>query len=960
MSGSRRVRRVHVFVGAPIVNPDCCDMRNNVPGSSRPPTGFQEFLCTWQKSTSQLLLKCTSSGSGGGDGRIPMSASTAGSDATEQRVDRDWEDESEPCVMDGSQELFDLQPSLQEYIDSTLPGPCDDLTLGSAAAGNHHKWFTNPSARTLQASGILASQSSADDYSQVTFPSLLTQQPPLVAASASDRLLSPPSLAKWNEEPGGGGGAGTVCEEYRRGHPSGRDVAFKRGLGADAAELGRTSCSFGLEELSFEAFGSGVLCSQVVPPTPVALAKRGGKAARLKQHFVRKRKLEQEVRGHGKALRGENNKLATCENEKDASVILSGNEKCEVEASHPLTQSPSIVETKYAMGGAGEIISENPQTPMLPLPEINECELASQADWVEEAVSATDPKTERPRDGDDSEARAPAPIVSDLGRLLQRQQQQQQRQERAARTRRGDPQMRAVHTTPLAECTGGGGRGGPGSGSGRGGSFGAKRRNVLVAVLACLPVRDVRVKRGASAGRSVPVAGVVATDQSLASARVVMWRLAAFWALLLTPGDVVMLTDVCPHMDTWRQEEVLQLSPASRMLKLGLWPLVQASHWREVVDVRKLDALLRHLSERHPHLGVVGPRLGLAHTSSVRYRDPRTSEPDSILHCAGRVTGVVTRTEWDPYTLNGRAQAGYGRLVATARLQQSSRVEHTLQLTGQAASWAGHIRRAPLDTIWAFHYLVVRKDPAVATEIELWSTPLSSCERLFPDDPRAALCADLVPEGAVARPSSLAGLLAAHITGRVEVTARVASLLFLRAGRPPRGRQPGGQAERPGDGGGGTRPAGLRVDATTPLVAVAAALPGLLLRGCAGCGRELWEDALGVVAPCLPCAPRATRLFYPPAVLCVTDGVERVEVHVSPRTVEKLLLNIPPSWLHRPAGYGLTFSDLVADLCSALVRGTERFRLLLASLSECDENDVETRRSLTLLHLSLDTTLLPP
>ncbi|XP_078715998.1 shieldin complex subunit 2 [Lampetra fluviatilis] len=947
-SGSRRVRRVHVFVGAPIVNPDCCDMRNNVSGSSRPPTGFQEFLCTWQKSTSQLLLKSTSSGSGRGDGRIPMSASTAGSGTTEQRVDRDCEDEGEPCVMDRSQELFDLQPSLQEYFDSTFPGPCDDLTFGSAAAANHHKWFTNPTARTLQASGSLASQSSADDYSQVTFPSLLTQQPPLVAASASDRLPSPPSLAKWNEEPGGGGGAGTVCEEHRRGRPSGRDVAFKRSLGADATELGRTSCSFGLEELSFEAFGSGVLCSQVVPPTPVALEKRGGKAARLKQHFVRKRKLEQEVRGHGKALRGENNKLANCANEKDASVILSGNEKCEVEASHPLTQPPSIVETKYAMGGAGEILSENPQTPMLPLPEINECELASQAHWVEEAVSATDPKTERPRDGDDSEARAPAPIVSDLGRL------QQQQQERATRLRRGDPQMRAVHTTPLADCTGGGGRGGPGNG--RSGSSGAKRRNVLVAMLACLPVQDVRVKRGALAGCSVPVAGVVATDQSLVSAKVVMWRLAAFWALLLVPGDVVVLTDVCPHMDTWRQEEVLQLSPASRMLKLGLWPLVQASHWREVVDVRKLDALLRYLSERHPHLGVVGPRPGLAHTSSVRYRDPRTSEPDSILHCVGRVSGVVTRTEWDPYTLNGRAQAGTERLVATARLQQSSRVEHTLRLTGQAASWAGHIRRAPLDTIWAFHYLVVRKDPAVATETELWSTPLSSCERLFPDDPRAALCSDLVPEGAVARPSSLASLLAAHITGRVEVTARIASLLFLRTGRPPRGRQPEGQAERPRDGG----PPALRVDATTPLVAVATALPGLLLRGCAGCGRELREDARGVVAPCLPCAPRATRLFYPPAVLCVTDGVERVEVRVSPRTVEKLLLNIPPSWLHRPAGYGLTFSDLVADLCSALVRGTERFRLLLASLSECDENDVATRRSLTLLQLSLDTTLLQP
>lgn len=50
------------------------------------------------------------------------------------------------------------------------------------------------------------------------------------------------------------------------------------------------------------------------------------------------------------------------------------------------------------------------------------------------------------------------------------------------------------------------------------------------------------MKSGPSAGASVPLASIVVTDQSGVEMKVVLWRRAAFWALTVGPGDVLLIT----------------------------------------------------------------------------------------------------------------------------------------------------------------------------------------------------------------------------------------------------------------------------------------------------------------------------------------------------------------------------------------------------------------------------------
>ncbi len=40
----------------------------------------------------------------------------------------------------------------------------------------------------------------------------------------------------------------------------------------------------------------------------------------------------------------------------------------------------------------------------------------------------------------------------------------------------------------------------------------------------------------------MPLASIVVTDQSGVEMKVVLWRRAAFWALTVSPGDVLLIT----------------------------------------------------------------------------------------------------------------------------------------------------------------------------------------------------------------------------------------------------------------------------------------------------------------------------------------------------------------------------------------------------------------------------------
>lgn len=66
--------------------------------------------------------------------------------------------------------------------------------------------------------------------------------------------------------------------------------------------------------------------------------------------------------------------------------------------------------------------------------------------------------------------------------------------------------------------------------------------SILVAVVHPCHVKEITVKSGTSTGSSVPLATVIVTDQSGVEMKVVLWRAAAFWALTVYPGDILLLT----------------------------------------------------------------------------------------------------------------------------------------------------------------------------------------------------------------------------------------------------------------------------------------------------------------------------------------------------------------------------------------------------------------------------------
>lgn len=68
------------------------------------------------------------------------------------------------------------------------------------------------------------------------------------------------------------------------------------------------------------------------------------------------------------------------------------------------------------------------------------------------------------------------------------------------------------------------------------------RYAILVAVVHPCHLKEVKVKTGVSAGSSVPLATLIVTDQSDVEMKVVLWRTAAFWALTVYPGDILLIT----------------------------------------------------------------------------------------------------------------------------------------------------------------------------------------------------------------------------------------------------------------------------------------------------------------------------------------------------------------------------------------------------------------------------------
>lgn len=69
-----------------------------------------------------------------------------------------------------------------------------------------------------------------------------------------------------------------------------------------------------------------------------------------------------------------------------------------------------------------------------------------------------------------------------------------------------------------------------------------RKYNCLVMVLSPCHVKEINIKSGPNSGSQVPLATIVVTDQSEIKKKVVLWRTAAFWALTVFLGDIILLT----------------------------------------------------------------------------------------------------------------------------------------------------------------------------------------------------------------------------------------------------------------------------------------------------------------------------------------------------------------------------------------------------------------------------------
>uniref|UniRef100_A0A8C4R1E1 Shieldin complex subunit 2 C-terminal domain-containing protein n=1 Tax=Eptatretus burgeri TaxID=7764 RepID=A0A8C4R1E1_EPTBU len=452
-------------------------------------------------------------------------------------------------------------------------------------------------------------------------------------------------------------------------------------------------------------------------------------------------------------------------------------------------------------------------------------------------------------------------------------------------------------------------------------------KNLLAVVLNSRGVRYVQATKGFCAGRSFSVSSLLLMDWLGDTATLELWRTAAFWALMLLPGDVVVITDVrsqkgSKHVQT---TEVLTSTARSRMLHLGACEALHPQNWFSIVQPECLELLKACAAMRQPQiLGRSGS--GLAHVSAVDYVKLHDVIPGTVLHCVARVLSV--RICSDPH-VDPRLQ----RVVV--RLQQEKGEVYWLLLYGQAKVYFEHLHKH-LGRIWAFLYIVASEGP-MTSATEFHSTPLSMCELLFNDDCRAVhFVACFSRKEPILEAPNIRSMLTSSYRGCATLQTKIVALNFYNNSF-------------------GNQTPLLTVNTATSLVSLATSLANLVYHGCESCAKELWADSNGIYSQCLSCIPVGhPHLFYRPAILQAQDESGMLSIRLSPHMVKKVFLNIPPGWLQNCAGHPgePTYAELLADLCLSLVAaGKQCFHLLLLLHVDEDENDVPRERCCTLLQL---------
>ncbi|XP_021087198.1 shieldin complex subunit 2 [Mesocricetus auratus] len=456
----------------------------------------------------------------------------------------------------------------------------------------------------------------------------------------------------------------------------------------------------------------------------------------------------------------------------------------------------------------------------------------------------------------------------------------------------------------------------------------SQKYNCLAMVLNTYHVKEISIKSGPNSGSKVPLATVVVIDQSEMKKRVVLWRTAAFWALTVFLGDIILLTDVTVYEDQWIGETVLQSTYTSQLLNLGSYSHVRPEKYSNIVASFILQDLLAYVSSKHSYLKDL-PQRQHQKMNTVEFVELEQLQPDILVHAVLRVVDVTVLTE-ALYSYRGQKQR---KILLTVEQVQGQ--HYVLVLWGPGAAWYTQLQRKK-DCIWEFKYLFVQRN-CILENLELHTTPWSSCECLFDDDTRAisfkAKFQKNIPS--YVKTSDLATHLKDKYSGVVLIKAKVAELVF-----------PVTAAQK------------IALNARSSLKRIFSSLPNMTYAGCAQCGAALGTDENRIYRQCLSCLPFAgKKTFYRPALMTIVDGRHSACVHVGSKMVERILLGISPDCLSRvivPSSE-VTYGMVAADLLHALLAvSAEPCVLKIQSRFELDENSYPLQQDFSLLDFCPD------
>ncbi|XP_029465288.1 shieldin complex subunit 2 isoform X3 [Rhinatrema bivittatum] len=385
--------------------------------------------------------------------------------------------------------------------------------------------------------------------------------------------------------------------------------------------------------------------------------------------------------------------------------------------------------------------------------------------------------------------------------------------------------------------------------------------------------------------------------------------------------------DVSVYEDSWYGETMLQTSFGSQLLNLGRCSSLN----HKELGVTALQDLLAYVSLKHGYLWDLPERQpqSLEHVQHVHLS---RLQPDTLVHSVLQVLSIIVLTE-SVYLYKGQKQR---KIILT--VEQVKGQPYTLVLWGTATAWYPQIQRRK-GHLWEFRNILSQRN-SLTGEIELHTTPWSSCECLFDDDKRAI---DFKAQyqtnkaSAMEQVIGIAALLEEKFSGEIQVQAHIAELQFT---------MPALQSRR------------LILDADMSLELILNSLPAITYSGCGACGSELKLDENKIYLQCFNCLPvNQVKTYYRPALMTAVDGEHMIHVHVPSEILQKIFLNIPPDWLNRTivSSSDVTYGMIVADLCHSLLTSSEdSYRLKIQSSFELDENSVPMQQDFFLLDFHQD------